>query len=71
MFLSIERRKPMQPDTEMIALTPEQVDCVAGGTSLSPEQLARGRATIKGTNGTSPEDAAGFLGKFIMGLVRL
>jgi hypothetical protein len=55
----------------MKTLTPEQVELVAGGTSLSPEQLARGRATIKGTNGTPPEDAAAFLGKFIMGLVRL
>jgi hypothetical protein len=61
----------MQRNAEMGALTPEQIELVAGGTSLSPEQLAKGRATIKGTNGTPPEDAAGFLGKFIMGLVRL
>ena len=61
----------MTRNSEMKMLTPEQIELVAGGTSLSPEQLARGRATIKGTNGTSPEDAAAFLGKFIMGLVRL
>ena len=61
----------MQRATGMTALTPEQIERVAGGTSLSPEQLARGRATIKGTNGTPPGDAAAFLGKFIMGLVRL
>ena len=61
----------MKRDTGIAALTSEQIECVAGGTSLSPEQLARGRATIKGTNGTPPEDAASFLGKFIMGLVRL
>ena len=61
----------MTRDTQMKMLTPEHIELVAGGTSLSPEQLARGRATIKGTNGTPPGDAAAFLGKFIMGLVRL
>ena len=45
----------MTRNSEMKMLTPEQIELVAGGTSLSPEQLARGRATIKGTNGTSPK----------------
>ena len=61
----------MTRDSQIKMLTTEQIELVSGGTSLSPEQLARGRATIKGTNGTPPEDAASFLGKFIMGLVRL
>jgi hypothetical protein len=69
--LPIERRRPMKRDTEIKALTPQQIECVAGGTSISPESLAKARATIKGRDGTSPEGAAAFLWKALNGLVRL
>jgi hypothetical protein len=61
----------MKRDTEMQALTPAEIGLVAGGTSISPESLAKARATIKGRDGTTPEKAAEFLFKVLNGLVRL
>src|SRR5262245_30663488 len=40
----IERRRSMTRDSQIKMLTTEQIELVSGGTSLSPEQLARGRA---------------------------
>jgi hypothetical protein len=64
-------RTTMPTKSEICTLSLQEIDLVAGGTSLSPEQLARGRATIKGTDGSSPEESASFLGKFIRGLIKL
>ena len=61
----------MKRDTEIKALTAQQIECVAGGTSISPGSLAKARATIKGRDGTSPEGSASFLWKALNGLVRL
>lgn len=61
----------MPTKSEICTLSLQEIDLVAGGTSLSPEQLARGRATIKGTDGSSPEESTSFLGKFIRGLIKL
>jgi hypothetical protein len=57
--------------SEIRTLSLQEIDLAAGGASLSPEQLAHGRAIIKGTDGSSPEDSASFLGKFIRGLIKL
>jgi len=61
----------MKRDTKVKALTLEEIERVAGGTSISPESLAKARATIKGRDGTSPEGSASFLWKALNGLVRL
>jgi hypothetical protein len=57
--------------SEIRTLSLQEIDLAAGGVSLSPEQLAHGRAIIKGTDGSSPEESASFLGKFIWGLIKL
>ena len=64
-------RTAMPTKSKIRTLILQEIDLVAGGTSLSPGQLARGRATIKGTDGSSPEESASFLGKFIRGLIKL
>lgn len=61
----------MPSTRDICTLSPEELDLVAGGTSLTPEQLAHGRAIVKGTDGSPPEESASFLGKFIMGLIKL
>ena len=61
----------MKRDTRITALTSEQIELVAGGTSISPESLARARATIKGKDGTPPSGSAEFLWKALNGLIRL
>lgn len=61
----------MPTKSEFRPLSLQEIDIVAGGASLSPEQLAHGRAIIKGTDGSSPDESASFLGKFIRGLIKL
>lgn len=61
----------MPTKSQICTLSFQETDLVAGGVSLTPEQLAHGRAIIKGTDGSSPEDSASFLGKFIQGLIKL
>ena len=61
----------MKHDTEMKGLAPEDIQLVAGGSSISPESLQRARATIRGKDGTTPENAAEFLWKALNGLLRL
>jgi hypothetical protein len=61
----------MPTKSEIRTPSVQELDFVVGGTSLTPGQLARGRAIIKGADGSTPEESASFLGKFIRGLIKL